>query len=423
MQPRSPSGQIRAARSRGVRFLALLCLLVLLPPASGQTPAGDLVHNVFTVDEALDGWAMEHPDLVARFTLGQSVSGFPLHGAVITSPDPTALSTGEKLRIYLDGGHHGNEYLGVQILMYWVEDLLDAHAAGDAHAVELLRDNEIHVVPILNPEGNLRDTRYNGRAVDLNRNYDIGWDGGCVTPFSCINGQAPHSEPEVAANVAYVTALDPDLWVSTHTGIETLFWAQGDPDTPGDPFVPHAPDIGMFEALEVGFEAATNGRIDAYGGPAPAVGSAEDYGYGILGIPSFVYEVHNDQFFPAYDQPMRDMLQDQLAGLDHLVDNARFMGAWVELRDGRLVNEGWGPARNITLTGAGPTVIAEIPPGGSVPVDGSGHVSWSYPALLIDTSRERTHTLSAPEAATPGPAALLVVAALVGVAAVRTRRP
>jgi hypothetical protein len=409
------------------RFIVLMLMVSLLPIGSAQV-SGDVVFSPQTVDLQFSAWEQQYPGFVERFELGVSLMGTPLYGIRITNESAhTELTTGAKRDVYLDGGHHGNEYLGVQLAMYYVEDVL---ARLDEPGIQqLLADHVLHVVPIINPDGNLRDTRYNGRLVDLNRNYDFGWNP-CANACILNGGDAPHSEPEIQANVAFVTSISPDLWVSTHTGIETLFWPQGNANTPGDPFVPFAPDIGVFETMEVGFEASTNGRIDAYGGPAAAVGSAEDYGYGVHGIPTFVYEVHNDQFFPAYDVPMRDMLVEQLAGMHFLVDSAWKMGAWVELEqvgeDVIATNYGWGPT-NVTMASAAGTQSLWLGPGNSTVVDVAGTTSWTYPAMLIETSRIRAHGAEFAPSAEGTDGALGVplpgVLALLGIgAALRIRR-
>ncbi len=385
----------------------LAVLLVLLLPVADAQPSIDrnAVHNVFTVDALFADWEETYPDFVQRITIGRSEGGMPLHGIVVTDEsvpfDAPPHSATTKHRVYLDGGHHGNEFLGVEITLYYMEQLLDLAAQGDAATLDLLGSTEIQMVPILNVEGNLRDTRVNLNGVDPNRNYDFGHTPCSIPGFTC-GGPAPFSESEIRANADHVLTILPDLWLSMHTGIEVLFYPAGEP-FPGGQTV----DQGLFDAMEGPFEEAAGGRIDMTGGPAPAVGSAEDWGYAVVGVNSFVYEVHNDQNLPVYGEPISDLLQDQIDGLAWLVEGAATFGALVELeQDGPDVvarNVGLGEARNVTVaSAAGTMVIPSIAPGQQVRLSGiHADVTWSYPKLLVDTSQHRTHAGSFADAPEP----------------------
>ncbi len=406
---------------------------MLVASAAAQTPVDrNAVHNVFTVDALFDEWDTTYPEFVERMTIGESEGGLPLHGIVVTDEsvafdDPPHTAT-TKWRVYLDGGHHGNEFLGVELALYGIEEILDLASRGDDATLQLLRSTEIHVVPILNVEGNLRDTRVNLNGFDPNRNYDFGHVP-CPVPIGLTcGGPEPFSESEIHANSRYVLATQPDLWLSMHTGIEVLFYPAGDPFPDGKTV-----DQPLFDAMEPLFEEAAGGRIDMTGGPAPAVGSAEDWGYAIVGVNSFVYEVHNDQNLPVYGEPLTDLLADQLAGLRFLVDGAPRWGAHIEVTptEGglRLANLGLGDARNVELTVQDTTrVFGLIPAGTEVVTDCpcAGPVSWSYPKLLVDSSQVREHEAlfeAAPEAPSEGAPALPLVFVLVALAAlVRIQR-
>jgi len=402
-----------------------------------QTPVENLVHNVQTVDMTLEQWQTDHPEWVDRIDIGETSSGQPLYGLRLTDEsvaydDAAALglSTGHKLRVYLDGGHHGNEYLGVELLMYYLEDLLNKAADGDEPTTAFLRTHEVYALPIVNVDGNSADTRKNSRQVDVNRNYDFQFGGpGSGDSITDLNYRGPSafSEAEVRANAEFAGALSPDLWITTHTGVAEFYWPWGWT-------LDAAPDQVFFESLEAPFENATNGRVDAMQAAAlyEAAGATDDYGYAVVGTPTFTYEVHEDQFIPVYGEPINTVIADQLAGLDFMVRNTKNLGAWVEVHprgDGWVAhNFGWGVATNVTLTTAGQTHLLEaIAPGEMVPLDFdvAPDATWEYPALLIESSRVRHHALpeSVGTAATdagansvpaPSPLALL---ALVGVAA------
>lgn len=397
------------------RLALVLIALLILPAATAQIDR-NLVHNVFSVDEKFAAWESTYPDLVERITIGESEGGFPLHGIVVTDEsvpfDAPPHSADTKWRVYLDGGHHGNEFLGVEITLYYMEQLLDIASQGDAAALDLLARTEIQMVPILNVEGNLRDTRVNLNGVDPNRNYDFGHTP-CMIPIGLTcGGPEPFSESEIRANAEHVAAISPDLWLSMHTGIEVLYYPAGDPFPNGE-----ALDQPLFTAMEGPFEAVVGNRIDMVGGPAPAVGSAEDWGYAVLGVNSFVYEVHNDQNLPIYGEPISDLLQQQIDGLAWLIEGTPQWGAWLELVDGHLVNQGLGTATDIRFDGLR---VPDLEPGQAwtVPSTVQGDVAWSYDVLLVETSRVRSHTafvddVQAPAESSPGLALPLLLVALV----------
>jgi carboxypeptidase T len=106
--------------------------------------------------------------------------------------------------LYL-GCHHGNEKISVEVPMYFLNYLVDNYGVN-ATVTELVDTREIWIVPMVNPDGHVWDTRKNRRdngdgtyGVDLNRNYDYEWGttGTSTNPSSNVYcGPEPFSEPE-----------------------------------------------------------------------------------------------------------------------------------------------------------------------------------------------------------------------------------
>lgn len=364
------------------------------------------VHHLPELELRLQKWESRWPQFVDRFTIGESSTGLALLSVRITDEavpyDAAPLSTGHKLRVMLDGSHHGNEYLGTEIILYYLEGVLTKAGQGDASTLAFLATAEIYSTPIVNPEGNLLDTRKNGRQVDLNRNYPFHWGVGgssFIADFT-YKGPTPFSESETRAVAEFGGDFSPDLWITMHTGIAELYWPWG--WTRSAP-----PDIGLFRYLEGPFEAATEGRVNAKQAAELylASGATDDYAYGVLGVTTFTYEVHENQFIPVYGQPIPVVLQKQLAGLEFLVKNVQRMGAWfdvaIEGQDLRLTNVGWGEARNVLVTlGDRSVLLASVPRGASATIpleagDGTDAVV-QYRVLLVDSSRLRTQHFALP---------------------------
>ena len=431
-----------------MRALALagLLLLAAAAPAAAHHPGSNLglarflddpledaqqslVSRLPTVDAKLAAWDAAWPDLVERRTIGETSSGFPLYNVRITDEtvafDEAPLSTHQKLRVYLDGGHHGNEYLGVDIVMYYLESLLALAASDDEATVAFLRTTEVYATPMINVDGNTLDTRKNSNLVDPNRNYDFHWGeegaGKSVTDFT-YHGPAPFSEAETRANADFQTEISPDMVITMHTGIAEFYWPWGWTHDP-------SPDDAFFTSLEKPFEDATNGRVDAMQGAELYIvaGASDDWAYGVLGTPGYTYEVHEDQNIPVYGQPIPQVIADQLAGLDFMVRNVQRQGAWVEAvptpEGWNLVNQGWGAAPRVEWEVDGQRgVVENLTVNATATLPGGASVRWSYPILFVDASRVRTHetTLAAASGVTvePAPVPALGLLGALGAAAV-----
>jgi len=110
---------------------------------------------------------------------------------------------------------------------------------GDEPAtIELVRDfvpppgARVALLPLLNPDGALRYTRYNARGVDLNRNFSTNWRKESVEP----PGDGPWSEVESRALRDFIRSWRPAKIVSTH-------WALGEIDADGEQSTPLAEAI------------------------------------------------------------------------------------------------------------------------------------------------------------------------------------
>lgn len=120
-------------------------------------------------------------------------------------------------RVLLVGGIHGDEYSSVSIVFKWM-GILDVHHSGMFHW---------HFVPLLNPDGLLRNKsqRMNANNVDLNRNFPM-QDWLQLTHDYWINktkrnprrfpGSGPLSEPETSWLAQEIDLFQPDVIVSVH---------------------------------------------------------------------------------------------------------------------------------------------------------------------------------------------------------------
>lgn len=177
--------------------------------------------------------------------IGRSLVGRELPMVVV--------GTGEKKVLYV-GTHHGMEWITSLLLLFYLSDVGRILSEGGrifgVDADRIFAERTVYVVPMLNPDGvelqirgcdpknplterlqvmsggDFSHWQANGRGVDLNHNYDAGFEeykrierelgiyGGGPTRFS---GAHPESEPETAALCALIRATDIRLLLALHT--------------------------------------------------------------------------------------------------------------------------------------------------------------------------------------------------------------
>ncbi len=172
------------------------------------------------------------PDIVRLNVIGFSGSeNLPIYALEIGS--------GEAPReVLLIGQHHGDEVLGIEIVLGWAGELARNAGKGGKLAA-ILEEWRFWIIPTINPEGhrvvsegiyqnkrkNNRDTDGNGNldyhsdGVDLNRNYPVFWDEDRDLPPSHQNfkGREPASEPEIRAVLALAQKQDFELAILYHS--------------------------------------------------------------------------------------------------------------------------------------------------------------------------------------------------------------
>lgn len=168
-----------------------------------------------------------------------------------------------KHKILVCGTLHAREHICTNYLMYFIEEYAEAyanHASISDFDVNRLLDNvSIYIAPMINPDGvnivqngfqasincdsllNMRLKNYeepahrswkaNARGIDLNRNFDYGWED-CPndsTPASSgFKGYAPLSEPESKALADFAKRIKPEAVLAFHTQGEMFYLSQPD---------------------------------------------------------------------------------------------------------------------------------------------------------------------------------------------------
>ena len=344
--------------------LVVCMMLAAVPTAAAQydpsqtpmwpgEPIDNHVHMTWAaLTMEVNDWADENPDIVDLTSAGKSELGRDLwvvrlsDWSMDTKPNGSA-----KEIIYIDGGHHGNEYLGTALAWLSAKWYINGWNDGNEEAVRALQNSEIHVLIMLNPDGNDIDTRWNINQVDLNRNYDHYWNT-CPTTQP---GSAAFSESETEANAAYINAhvTDADLYVTMHTGVWIILYPWGKwPEQP--------PDWELFWSIRdtVNEDISEIPIQNANQGLYPNCGTSRDYGYGIMGFPTFTFETDDEQFVPGTFEDVNDRLAEEMDVMRYLIENvwhwrARLVVESVSIEEGELTlditNHGQASTANASL--------------------------------------------------------------------------
>ena len=344
------------------RWLTALVVASILavsasPVATAQIGQPDIIqehwyHSYATLTLDLNEWADDYPEIVEMFSIGKTELGREIWMLQISDwSQETKPDGSEKDVVYIDGGHHGNEHLGTELAFLVAEYYIEGWVDGEQDAIDVLSTTELHILIMLNADGNDHDTRWNINQVDLNRNYDHYWNT-CPTTQP---GSSAFSESETLANSIYMNEVVPhaDLYITMHTGVWIMLYPWGKwPEQPSD--------WEMFHYIkdEVNSNISDIPIRNANQGLYPNCGTSRDYGYGVMGYPTFTFETDDEQFLLGTIEPLSERLGEELDVMKYLIDNvwywrARLIVESIEIDgdqvDAHVVNLGRASTSNATL--------------------------------------------------------------------------
>lgn len=209
--------------------------------ASNGLQVGTGYHDAEQVSQLLEQFAATYPQKAERLALGTTHMGATIWALRIS----TALdSEARRPAVLFDGGIHGNEYPSTEVCLDIANELL-SKTDTDSKYPQWLKDLDVYVVPLVNPDGrylsynvdltwrkNARDNDGDGLphesakpgndGVDINRNFPLGWgsdDEGSSGEIQAFNyrGAEPASEPETQAMMTFIQAIRPLMHLSFHT--------------------------------------------------------------------------------------------------------------------------------------------------------------------------------------------------------------
>ena len=364
-------------------FLAFLILTPSIVNAQSEWPGEPIDSHIHltwaTLTLEVNEWADENPDIVDLTSVGESELGKTLWMVRLSDWSKETKANGSaKEVVYIDGGHHGNEYLGTALAWLSAKWYINGWNEGNEEAIRVLENTEIHILIMLNPDGNDIDTRWNINQVDLNRNYDHYWNT-CPTTQP---GSSAFSESETSANSQYMNEVVPhaDLYVTMHTGVWIMLYPWGKwPEQP--------PDWELYHSIrdEVHANISDIPIQNANQGLYPNCGTSRDYGYGVMGYPTFTFETDDEQFVPGSFEALNERLGEEMDVMRYLIDNVWFWRARLVVDsimvsssqvEVQIQNQGHASAVNATLQ----------------QVLDDGQVIWESNKFVLNASSEATFT-------------------------------
>ena len=214
--------ELRAALPPGTLFLVLeqsrpYSQIAAAGAAAAQFYSWPGYHTRAEVVSDLQGLEQAYPslcklyDLQSRYGAPMTHDGFRIYALRISNAPDTDQ---DKPNLVLSANTHANELAVIEVPLYAAERLLQAYG-NDPQLTQLIDENQIWILPNLNPDGleytwnqnhlwrkNRRDNGDGTVGVDMNRNYPFFWSqcgSSSNTASNTYHGTGPASEPEIQA--------------------------------------------------------------------------------------------------------------------------------------------------------------------------------------------------------------------------------
>jgi carboxypeptidase A4 len=360
--------------------------------------------------------AADHPDRVRLSSIGKSTLGLDLWMLEIANwaedGQPGFVPLDEREVVWVDGGHHSNEYSGVYFALAWAQFLVEQYGQ-DPTATWILQNRHTWILPMVNPDGSNAMGRLNAHGVNINRNYPVIWDGEGHDAVMNNRGPSPASEVETRLNIEWLNKTRPDYYASIHCCGNLWLYPYGQEGV--DPV-----DQAMLQKVcDQAFPDVRKFCGPIWSTIYPASGSSVDTAYEYTGTVPFGYEMSGRGAVSLWGQPVTfESVETQEVeswqGLLHAFLHAHEYGAHANVTavaadgDGLLVtvrNDGLGnlsagSLRLVMPSGAQAEVaLPAIPAGGEAVVripckeDGEHTLTVSWQKRLVASSNVGHHAL------------------------------
>ncbi|MBU1666847.1 peptidase [bacterium] len=273
----------------------------------------------------------KYPDLISIENIGTTWENRPIILATISL---NVTYSRLKPALLYTGTAHAREWIGHELGIEFIDYLLKNYRSNP-QILEVLSQNTLYLVPCLNPDGfeysrkhfsfwrkNRRNNGDGSYGVDLNRNFEIGYQKNTNTSSNVYSGPHPFSEPETQAIKNFV---------DTHNNITIAldYHSQGNVFFPAHKFN-HENEIdgtdmnALCANMNYHIHKVTGRHYGINRGKPPTKlisGSGREYYYS-KGILAVVVEV-GTRNIPDYIQNMSESVNENIPALLHALGEAK----------------------------------------------------------------------------------------------------
>lgn len=347
----------------------------------------------------LQKYAEEFPSFVKLESYGKSREGRDLWAVKITE-DVNEVHQDRPV-VFFNGMHHAREVMTTEVALDLIEVLVKGNDAGDERIRQWVGQNQIWVVPMVNPDGNnkvwtgdnmWRKNTRDPDGVDINRNYPYKW-GACNGSSGSVyaqnyRGPSAASEPETQAMMEFVGKIKPVMSISYHSYSELVIYPMS---CSGE----HAPDRETVEG--VGKKLASLLKRDSGSGTYQP-GTSWEILYGVDGgdidwmydthdVLPYVIEVNSTSqgFQPRFSWRQKTV-EKMRPGWQYFLDRVSESGirGVVKDSDGKIVTNGQVSVEAISSSLTGKELSKKIY---KIKPDGTFHV-------ILNPGMYRVHVVS-----------------------------
>lgn len=170
---------------------------------------GNPYPTIDRINYDLKNLASKFPQIVTYHTLGYSQENREISFVVITKAFENAPA------IFLNATHHGDEKASTQASLGLINFLLKNRTSAQIN--QLLRRYRIYVLPVINPDGYVHNSRYDVKGRDPNRDY-----------ATHNKRNAPAFQiPEIRLVRNLMDKLHFKAAIAYHSGMRAILWPSG----------------------------------------------------------------------------------------------------------------------------------------------------------------------------------------------------
>ncbi|MCD6481766.1 MAG: hypothetical protein J7L31_05800 [Thermoplasmata archaeon] len=325
-----------------MKWVALATLILLILSHSGMGKGNFHYYSYEEMENLLENLKEEHAGIMDFYSIGVTYGKRDIWAVKIS--DNVSLDENEAEVLFL-AAHHGNEKLGYQFILSFIEYLCKNYESNGSVA-DIINNAEIFFIPMVNPDGVENNTRKNMepnnvmleeifpiiRGVNLNRNYDAGWNEwrpwDFVTTTSMpygdlflqilgyppeYRGEGPFSENESRAVRDFVEERNFIMAADYHTGAgKVIFYPFGYTDEP-------ARDEATFISIAENMSRINGCSFREAG--IGVTGMAIDWMYESKGIYALIVEISGD-VAPLDKEVVNEIIAENIPAAIYFVERA-----------------------------------------------------------------------------------------------------